>query len=69
MAMTSERRDELIKVRRHIMYLVGGVWLASFIADVTLTAYHPSPFIHTAMMAVLGALFGNEVLGRNKGDS
>lgn len=61
--------DELIKVRRHIMYLVGGVWLASFVADISLATYQPSPFIHTAMMAVLGALFGNEVLGRNGGNS
>lgn len=63
--VTSERSDEMVGVRRNIMYLVGTIWSLSFIADIVLDAYSPSPFIHMAMMSVLGALFGKEILGRN----
>lgn len=50
--------------RRVIMLVVTGVWAASFIADIAITDYHPSPYIHAAMMAIIGALFGREMLGK-----
>lgn len=53
-------------MRRLVMGVVTGIWALSFIADIAIGDYSPSPFIHMAMMAILGALFGKEVLG--KGD-
>lgn len=51
--------------RRVLIYAVLSVWVFSFIADIYIEGYEPSPFIHMAMMTILGALFGREVLGKN----
>lgn len=50
------------------MYVVTTVWAASFLADIMIQTYEPSAAIHAAMMAILGALFGREVIGKNGGD-
>lgn len=61
-------RDELIHVRRYVLVVVATVWLASFVADVSLARYTPSPYVHMIMLAVVGGLGGHEVLrGRGNG--
>lgn len=52
-------------MRRIVMGAVTTIWALSFIADIIIADYSPSPYIHMAMMAVLGALFGREVLGKD----
>lgn len=42
-----------------IAVLVSTVWAISFIADILLKEYDPSPFIHLAMMTVVGAVVGH----------
>lgn len=42
-----------------IAVLVSTVWGISFIADIVLKTYDPSPFIHLAMMTVVGAVVGH----------
>lgn len=54
------------RTARHVVMLtVTFIWAASFVADVALDGYAPSPYIHAAMMTILGALFGREIIGRN----
>lgn len=42
-----------------IAILVSAVWAVSFIADIVLDSYSPSPFVHLAMMTVVGAAVGH----------
>lgn len=42
-----------------IAILVSLVWAASFICDIFIPGYNPSPFIHLAMMTVVGAAVGH----------
>lgn len=42
-----------------IAILVSSVWAVSFICDILIKAYDPSPFIHLAMMTVVGAALGH----------
>jgi len=42
-----------------IAVLVSGVWTASIMADIFVKPYDPSPFVHMAMMAVVGAVVGH----------
>lgn len=39
-----------------IAILVSVVWTVSIIADIFVQGYDPSPFVHMAMMAVVGAV-------------
>lgn len=57
------------KSRRTVMYVVTSVWAASFLADIFIDTYEPSPFIHMAMMSILGAIFGREILGKENDDA
>lgn len=41
------------------------IWAASFIADILVKDYDPSPFVHLAMMTVVGALFGRQFVKGN----
>ena len=50
------------KLSNAIAIVVTVVWTVSFVADIVLKSYDPSPFIHLAMMAVVGAAFGSSVL-------
>lgn len=59
--------DDLLHVRRYVMVVVATVWLGSFIADVALARYTPSPYVHMVMLAVVGGLGGHELL-RGRGD-
>lgn len=63
--MSSEHNQQ---TRRIVMLVVTSVWAASFVADIAMAEYSPSPYIHAAMMAILGALFGREVIGRGGDD-
>lgn len=48
-----------------IALVVTTVWALSFVADIFITGYDPSPFIHLAMMTVVGAIFGKNFLVTN----
>lgn len=65
MVMADEGR-ELLNIYRYIMVVVATVWLLSFIADVALVRYTPSPYTHMIMLAVVGGLGGREILGKGK---
>lgn len=45
-------------VSNAIAAVVTLVWAASFIADIALAEYSPSPFVHMIMMGLAGATFG-----------
>lgn len=49
-----------------IAALVAAVWTISFLADIFLSTYDPSAFIHLAMMAVVGATVGHTVITRGE---
>lgn len=65
--MTTAKHDKSTgdKQAERIGYLVAFVWGVSFIADIAIKDYDPSPFIHAMMMTVVGALFGRKILGTN----
>lgn len=48
-----------------IAILVSIVWAASFIADILIPGYDPSPFVHLAMMTVVGAAVGHGFIKRD----
>lgn len=50
------------KTTNIIALVVTGVWALSFIADIILTSYEPSPYLHAIMMTVAGAAFGGSLL-------
>ena len=55
------------KLTRIIVIAVTAVWVASFLADVVLPAYEPSPYTHAAMMAVVGGATARYIYIRNGG--
>ena len=55
------------KLASAIAVVVTAVWTVSFVADILIKNYDPSPFVHLAMMAVVGAAFGSSVF-KNGGD-
>lgn len=54
------------KIENIVILVITLVWAISFIADIVVEKYTPSPFLHMIMMGIVGALFGKRVLG--KGD-
>lgn len=42
------------------------VWMASFLADIVVHNYDPSPFLHMIMMGLAGAIFGRSFLREDK---
>jgi uncharacterized membrane protein YeaQ/YmgE (transglycosylase-associated protein family) len=42
-----------------IAIVITVVWAASFIADIFIKDYDPSPFVHFIMLGVAGAIFGH----------
>lgn len=55
-------------VRRVVMYVVTTVWALSFVAHIIVSGYEPSAFIHMAMMTVLGALLGVDLIRNGEDD-
>jgi len=49
-----------------IALVVTVVWAASFVADVMMKNYNPPAQIHAVMLAIVGALFGFQVVHRTK---
>lgn len=51
--------------------VVTTVWALSFLADVVMKDYDPSPYVHFAMMVIVGSAFGTKFLqgrGENGND-
>lgn len=55
------------KLTRIIVLSVTAVWVLSFVADIFLPAYDPSPFVHISMMAVVGAATARAIYVHNGG--
>ena len=55
------------KLTRIVVLAVTIVWIVSFLADIVLERYEPSPYIHIAMMAVVGAATARYIYIRNGG--
>jgi hypothetical protein len=51
-----------IELSTFVALIVTIVWAASFVADIFISSYDPSPFIHLAMMTIVGAIFGKNFL-------
>ena len=55
------------KLTRIVVLAVTGVWVLMFLADVILPNYQPSPYVHAAMMAVVGSATARYLYLRNGG--
>ncbi len=55
----------MARLRIAIGSLVAIMWAISVAATMVMEGYEMSPFVHLAMMAVVGALFGVELVRRN----
>lgn len=53
------------KLTRIVILAVTVVWVGSFVADILLPTYDPSPYVHVAMMAVVGAATARHIYVRN----
>lgn len=64
-----DRQEATLDARltRIVVLAVTAVWVASFVADIFIPAYDPSPYIHAAMMAVVGAATARHIYMRNGG--
>jgi hypothetical protein len=51
-----------------IMAIVALTWATSIGVGMVNPAYTPPPTVHLAMMAIVGALFGRQVLGKAYGE-
>lgn len=56
------------RVVNAIAIVVTCVWAVSFLADIAMKTYEPSPYIHVIMMAVAGAAFGGGLIRKNGHD-
>lgn len=54
------------KLTNGIAIVVTFVWTVSVLADILLPNYDPQPYVHFAMMAVVGAAFGASVFKDGK---
>lgn len=50
----------------YIAVVITAVWVLSLVVDAFSTSYEPSPYVHAAMMAVVGALFGEHIWRRSR---
>lgn len=55
------------KLEIGIALLVSAIWSGSIIADFYSLDWEPSPFIHFAMMGILGAIFGKQYFQNGNG--
>jgi len=69
----SKKRDESQRVVRFPEWLVNGIavfvllmWGISFVADILSADYEPPIALHGAAMLILGAIFGVQVVRRNR---
>jgi hypothetical protein len=51
-----------------IALVVTVVWATSFIADIAIPEYSPPVYIHVAFMAVVGSIFGFQVVSRRSSE-
>lgn len=51
-----------------IAVVVTVVWAASFIADIVLRDYDPSPYLHFIFAMIVGSAFGTKFLNRGEGN-
>lgn len=56
------------KVSNAIAVIITIVWAASFMADIAIDEYSPSPFVHMIMMGLAGATFGQGFIKSVNGD-
>jgi len=55
-------------VANAIAIVITAVWAASFIADIFIKDYDPSPFVHFIMLGVAGAIFGHSFFKSGEND-
>lgn len=56
------------RVTNGVAIIVMGVWAVSFLADIFIKAYDPSPFVHLIAMMVAGAAVGHGFVQSGGGD-
>ena len=56
------------RVTTAIAVTITVVWACSFVADIFIRDYDPSPFVHALMMAVAGTAFGHRFLRNGSAD-
>lgn len=54
------------KLSNIIAAVVTSVWALSFVADIIMPNYDPSPFVHLVMMAVVGSAVGTGLLNKSE---
>lgn len=61
------------RIRNGMAVVITAVWALSFVADIFVKEYDPSPFLHMIMMGLATAVFGANFLtganGKPKDDS
>lgn len=50
------------RITNLVALVITMVWMASFLADIIVGDYDPSPFLHMIMMALAGTIFGKSFL-------
>lgn len=54
------------RVTNVIAIIVTSVWALSFVADILMTTYEPSPYLHAIMMTVAGSAFAGSMIKKDK---
>lgn len=55
------------KVATILASVITGAWATSFIVDIVVKDYDPSPSVHALMMMVAGAVFGEGLIKTRNG--
>lgn len=53
------------RVSNIVALVVTTVWAISFLADIPMKSYEPSPYIHAIMLTVAGSAVANSMVKRN----
>lgn len=59
-------RSDNDRIAFGIAVVITGAWTISFLVDIVVETYDPSPSVHALMMIVAGAVFGEGLFRRTR---
>jgi hypothetical protein len=67
--VASSQSNENNRIAQILASVITGAWAISFIVDIVIKEYDPSPSVHALMMIVAGAVFGEGLIRKRNGET
>lgn len=67
--MTQTRNSSNNRIATLLAIVITAAWAISFLVDIVVKEYEPSPSVHALMMIVAGAVFGEGLIRNRNGKS